>query len=101
MSYDEWNKHWEWMKEREIVHEGTSGWIQWKGTDVCMDIHCECGTHSHVDEEFFYYFQCDNCKKIYSVCPNIQFIELDKENEEFVRRDREDMIKTDLNWDDE
>jgi len=22
------------------------GWVQWKGTDVCMDVHCACG---HID----------------------------------------------------
>lgn len=25
-----------------------NGWIQWKGTDVCMDVYCSCGYHSRV-----------------------------------------------------
>ena len=42
------------------------GWIQWKGTSVCMDIHCTCGTHSHIDDEFAYYFKC-KCGQRYAV----------------------------------
>lgn len=30
------------------------GWIQWKGTDVCMDFHCECGEANHYDGYFAY-----------------------------------------------
>jgi hypothetical protein len=28
------------------------GWIQWKGTNVCMDVYCACGHHSHIDAKF-------------------------------------------------
>jgi hypothetical protein len=38
----------------QVIPAGSHGWIQWKGTDVCMDIHCECGTLSHIDGEFAY-----------------------------------------------
>lgn len=41
------------------------GWVQWKGTDVCMDIHCECGAMSHVDGEFGYVVTCSECGKVY------------------------------------
>lgn len=37
-------------------------WIQWKGTDVCCDIHCKCGAHLHFDGDFLYFFQCPHCK---------------------------------------
>lgn len=33
-------------------------WIQWKGTDVCCDIHCSCGYFGHYDGAFFYFFRC-------------------------------------------
>ena len=33
--------------------------IQWKGTDVCMDFHCKCGAHLHIDGMFVY--------KVYSI----------------------------------
>lgn len=52
------------------------GWIQWKGTDVCMDVHCECGHHAHVDAEFFYYFECAGCGKRYAVGQVVQMIPL-------------------------
>ena len=47
-------------------HKGNpSGWIQWKGTDVCIDIHCSCGGHSHYDGEFMYLVKCPYCGKIW------------------------------------
>ena len=45
--------------------EGPHGWIQWKGTEVCMDIHCGCGELTHVDGTFCYYVQCCKCGRIY------------------------------------
>lgn len=57
--------------------EGDShGWIQWKGTNVCMDVHCKCGAHSHVDAEFFYFFECQACGAKYAVGQNVKMIEL-------------------------
>ena len=35
--------------------------IQWKGTDVCLDLHCECGEHSHLDGYFAYVIKCGRC----------------------------------------
>ncbi len=42
-------------------------WIQWKGTSVCMDVHCICGTHGHVDDEFAYHLKCEDCGRVYDV----------------------------------
>lgn len=59
--------------------EGKShGWIQWKGTNVCIDLYCECGEHGHVDEEFFYYYQC-KCGRKYAVGQNVKLIPLTPE----------------------
>jgi hypothetical protein len=52
------------------------GWIQWKGTDVCIDIYCECGDHGHVDDEFFYHYQCHACGRRYEVGCNVALIPL-------------------------
>ena len=52
------------------------GWIQWKGTDVCMDIHCACGELSHTDGEFCYYVRCPYCGRIYFCNGHIEFIEM-------------------------
>lgn len=36
--------------------------IQWKGTDLCMDFHCpECDAHTHFDGMFLYEIQCSKC----------------------------------------
>ena len=55
------------------------GWIQWKGTDVCMDIHCECGCHSHIDAEFAYNVQCPKCKRMYHCNGHIELIAIGEE----------------------
>ena len=54
------------------------GWIQWKGTDVCMDIHCKCGTLSHIDGEFVYNVICPNCKTAYFCNGHIELIEIEE-----------------------
>ena len=59
------------------------GWIQWKGTDVCMDIHCSCGIHSHVDAEFTYHIKCP-CGKVYFCNGHIELIELEETPEQCV-----------------
>ncbi len=37
--------------------------IQWKGTDVCMDLHCDCGNVNHYDGYFAYVVVCGNCRQ--------------------------------------
>jgi phage FluMu protein Com len=67
--------------------ESPRGWIQWKGTDVCMDIHCSCGKMSHVDAEFAYNIKCPHCGKIFMCNPNIELIEVecpDKNNDSII-----------------
>jgi hypothetical protein len=56
-------------------------WIQWKGTDVCMDVYCECGSHSHIDGDFAYFIKCNNCGAIYSCNGHIEIIKLLKKPE--------------------
>ena len=41
--------------------------IQWKGTDVCMDFHCKCGEHMHFDCDFLYHVKCCNCGEVYKI----------------------------------
>lgn len=54
------------------------GWIQWNGTDVCMDIHCVCGKMSHVDGEFAYHVRCPGCGRVYYCNGHIEFIEIEE-----------------------
>lgn len=60
--------------------------IQWKGTDVCMDIHCSCGQHSHIDEEFVYHVQCPSCGKVYMCNSHIELIPLTEEEAQEVEK---------------
>lgn len=41
--------------------------IQWKNTDACLDIYCECGAQGHIDDYFCYSVQCRNCGKIWQL----------------------------------
>lgn len=61
------------------VQDQPHGWIQWKGTDVCIDLHCACGHHGHFDGEFFYYYECPACHAKYAVGRNIALIPLTAE----------------------
>jgi len=71
-------------------HEGVGevrGQIQWKGTDVCIDLHCECGHHGHFDGEFFYYFECPACKAKYAVGCCVKLIPLNDEQIAYVEKE--------------
>jgi hypothetical protein len=40
--------------------------IQWKGTDACLDFHCyACGTFAHFDGDFAYHLKCPTCGTVY------------------------------------
>jgi hypothetical protein len=53
------------------------GWIQWKGTQVCIDITCKCGESYHLDEEFMYHVKCSKCGRLYECGGNIKLYEID------------------------
>ena len=89
----DYGAHWEWIKTVDPHLTGPTGGIQWKGTDVCMDVHCKCGKHTHIDDDFTYYIECGECGAIYQVSQNISLNELPPEQAEFVRRDRPNVIK--------
>lgn len=65
---------------REIVFVDEAGkveisdphiFIQWKGTDVCMDIYCLCGRHMHFDGDFCYSIKCMHCGRVYGMPSSI------------------------------
>lgn len=71
---------WSGRDDKVIVEEETTvphGWIQWEGTNVCMDIHCICGEHLHVDADFCYYIKMLCCGRIYCVGQNVMLYEID------------------------
>ena len=61
------------------------GWIQWKGTDVCIDLHCKCGYHGHFDGDFFYFYECQFCHAKYAVGQNVKLIPLTSEQQEHAK----------------
>ena len=48
--------------------------IQWKGTDVCMDLHCpKCGYHNHYDGMFAYVVKCAKCNALWEMSCFVTF----------------------------
>ena len=41
--------------------------IQWKGTEVCMDFSCACGESYHIDADFTYFLHCRKCDSTYEM----------------------------------
>jgi hypothetical protein len=41
--------------------------IQWKGTQVCMDFYCPCGAHGHLDADFAYNVECPSCGSVFEM----------------------------------
>lgn len=68
------------------THEGKPhAWIQWKGTDVCMDVQCKCGNSFHIDTMFAYHVKCLSCSTVYMCNGHIELIELEQEPENCVK----------------
>ena len=44
-----------------------SMFIQWKGTDVCLDFYCPCGAHGHLDGSFAYNVRCPMCGSVFEM----------------------------------
>jgi hypothetical protein len=67
------------------------GWLQWKGTNVCMDFYCKCGYHSHIDDDFTYNIRCPACKTVYHCNRHIEMIELEEEPDCVVEGEGDDL----------
>lgn len=60
------------------TYEGKAhGWIQWKGTNVCMDFYCACGAHLHIDDEFCYHVKCMHCGSVYMMNGHVEAIKVE------------------------
>jgi hypothetical protein len=66
-------------KIQETYSGKPHGWIQWKGTNVCMDVYCACGTGFHIDAEFAYHVKCPECHAVYMCNGHIELIALKEE----------------------
>lgn len=58
-------------------HNPNGAFIQWKGTDVCMDFDCECGYHNHYDGLFAYEVKCGNCGSVFAPSHMIEMIKIE------------------------
>ena len=70
---------------QETFKNKPHGWIQWKGTDVCMDLNCKCGELSHIDAEFAYNVQCPFCGTVYFCNGHIELIEVTSPRNEYIK----------------
>lgn len=81
------NKFYNEVYDQDFLGGDTYGSIQWKGTDVCIDLYCKCGYEGHMDIDFLYYYECPKCNKKYALGRNIKLIELNKEQIEYVKNE--------------
>lgn len=72
------------IEDARIGPGNPSAFIQWKGTDVCMDTYCKCGHSSHVDGEFVYMWRCPKCGTTYVVGCHVHLHEMTKEEADAV-----------------
>lgn len=77
-------------KIQERYKDQPHGWIQWKGTNVCMDVHCKCGAFLHVDDSFVYHIKCLECNTSYFCNGFIELIEVEEEPENCLIELKED-----------
>ena len=54
----------------------SAAFIQWKGTQVCMDCCCTCGHSFHVDDDFTYAVQCPKCERRFEMSSVIEMREM-------------------------
>lgn len=71
----------QWTKEQEdhVLSDAHAAHIQWKGTSVCMDLTCTCGSLLHVDAEFLNGIRCEDCQRVYRVGNRVLVFEVQGE----------------------
>ena len=65
--------------------DGTSVFIQWKGTDVCLDFHCECGEAGHFDGDFAYQLRCGACQRVWDLPHTLALVPQQRYGYEIIR----------------
>ncbi len=46
--------------------------VQWKGTDACLDFYCSCGEQGHFDGYFAYALRCGDCGAVWAMPTTVQ-----------------------------
>ncbi len=64
--------------DRDVPDDGEGhAWIQWKGTNVCMDVRCRCGARGHVDADFAYFYRCAACGGTFCVGQTVRLYQIE------------------------
>lgn len=82
-------------RQRKFERGEPHGWVQWKGTDVCMDFHCRCGYFGHVDGMFAYFIECPECHTVYMSNAHIEMVPLTAQETAYVQKDERPIVKPD------
>lgn len=56
-----------WATSGFEVRSAPQVFVQWKGTDACLDFTCTCGYSGHYDGMFAYGLKCFHCGAIYTM----------------------------------
>ena len=64
--------------------------IQWKGTDVCIDLRCDCGHTPHFDGYFLYYWKCANCGQVWEMASEVPMKKVDEGNPQVTQEPEKD-----------
>jgi len=73
--------------------EGASLFIQWKGTNVCSDFHCDCGQHVHIcDVDFLYGIKCHACGQVWKTPHTVRLEKAQPGEEMCVHETRQDAL---------
>lgn len=76
---DAWSDFYKSVYSQDSPRGDAFGSIQWKGTDACIDLHCKCGQHAHVDGMFAYFYECSACGAKYALGCIVKLIPLTEE----------------------
>jgi len=61
------------IESEAVPADGKDGrpasFIQWKGTDLCADFFCPCGSGGHIDAGFAYSVHCTECGRRWHLAP--------------------------------
>lgn len=66
----------EWAGQ-EFPDSDASVFIQWKGTNVCLDFYCPCGRRGHYDGGFAYSVKCPECGRTFDLGTQVRIRETD------------------------
>lgn len=69
--------------EKVLQEMGAFAWIQYKGTNICVDIHCSClqGSPAHYDGDFCYAVRCPGCGTVYALEQTVRLVPLTPEDQ--------------------